>query len=661
VNKLFYPRLAAQNIRKNGKFYFPYLLTAVGTVMMFYIMCSLASNPGITDMPGSAALASILWLGTIVIGLFAIIFLYYTNSFLIKRRKKELGLYNILGMEKRHIAVILGIETIYTALIGIGGGLVCGVVFNKLVMMLLSRMMNFTQPIKFEVSITALVTTLILFGLIFALILISDIARITISNPIELLRGGNVGEREPKTKLIMTILGVLCLGVGYYIAITTESPISALALFFVAVILVIAGTYLLFTAGSIAVLKLLRSNKGYYYKTKHFIPVSGMIYRMKQNAVGLSNICILSTMVLVMVSGTLCMYLGTDDAIASLYPHDITIKTYMNMNSPDVITVEKFHAAVNNICTENGVTPSYHASYAYVNLTAYGKNGVYTADGDMTVSAVRGFYIMTAEDYTALTDVTLTLSDGECAVYDIGSSRALEDSFTLFGSDYKIIKRIAPLSVGSGATVNLYDSSVIIVADTADMAQAAQSGSAFLIMNGDIDTDLSDSDNSAFSSALHQGMEDAFADENEELHFTYVCRADNKAEFYGLYGGFFFLGVFLGTLFIMATVLIIYYKQISEGYDDKERFNIMQKVGMSHSEVRSCIRSQVVTVFFLPLAAAALHIAAAFKMITRLLLLFSLTNVTLFALTTLATVFIFALIYAAVYALTAKVYYKIVG
>ena len=285
-----YTKLAITNIKNNRQFYFPYLLTGIITVAMFYIMCALESNPGIQSMPGAKDLGLILRLGIGVIGIFAVIFLFYTNSFIIKRRKKELGIYNILGMEKRHIAKILSKEAFFTAIIAIGGGLVTGVLFHKLSCMLLYRMIGFNGGITFSFSKKGVMITAILFAIVYLLTYIYDLFQVQLANPIELLQSGNKGEREPKTKAIMAVLGVLCLGTGYFIAITTKNPIKALTLFFVAVILVIIGTYLLFTAGSIALLKILRRNKGYYYQTKHFTSVSGMIYRMKQNAVGLANI-----------------------------------------------------------------------------------------------------------------------------------------------------------------------------------------------------------------------------------------------------------------------------------------------------------------------------------------------------------------------------------
>ena len=329
-----YTKLAITNIKNNRQFYFPYLLTGIITVAMFYIMCALESNPGIQSMPGAKDLGLILRLGIGVIGIFAVIFLFYTNSFIIKRRKKELGIYNILGMEKRHIAKILSKEAFFTAIIAIGGGLVTGVLFHKLACMLLYRMIGFNGGITFSFSKKGVMITAILFAIVYLLTYIYDLFQVQLANPIELLQSGNKGEREPKTKAIMAVLGVLCLGTGYFIAITTKNPIKALTLFFVAVILVIIGTYLLFTAGSIALLKILRRNKGYYYQTKHFTSVSGMIYRMKQNAVGLANICILSTMVLVAVSTTVSLYVGIEDIMKERYPNEINISAYYDTGAP---------------------------------------------------------------------------------------------------------------------------------------------------------------------------------------------------------------------------------------------------------------------------------------------------------------------------------------
>ena len=331
MNNRFFSKLAASNIKKNGKAYIPYILSCVMTVALFYIVKSLSYNPGLKNMVGSSTMMTMMSMCSVIIALFAIVFLFYTNSFLMKRRKKEFGVFNILGMEKSHIAKTMAWENFYVTLISIVGGLVIGLALDKAMFLLIAQVLNEEITLGFFISDKAIISTIVMFCIIFLLILLNSIRQIHTANPIELVTAGNAGEREPKTKWVLAILGLLSLGAGYYIALTIENPLTALVYFFFAVILVIIGTYMLFTAGSIALLKILRKNKKYYYKTKHFTSISGMIYRMKQNAVGLANICILSTAVLVMVSSTSSLMLGLQDVIATRYPNDFVV--YSNETS----------------------------------------------------------------------------------------------------------------------------------------------------------------------------------------------------------------------------------------------------------------------------------------------------------------------------------------
>lgn len=329
MNSSIYGKLALTNLKNNRKTYIPYILTAVLTVMMYYIMDGLSRNSTIGDQ--SLHLILVYARGVIII--FAIIFLFYTNSFLIKRRKKEIGVYNILGMGKRHIARMLIVETLVTAAASIGIGIISGTIFGKLMYLVLLKLLHYDIRMDFEVSADTLMYTLVFFLAIFIMTLVYNLFQIKISNPVELLHGGSQGEKEPKTKWLMTVFGVIALGTGYFIAITVDQPLAAIQAFFVAVVCVILGTYALFTAGSVALLKALRRNKKFYYQTKHFSAVAGMIYRMKQNAVGLANICILSTMVLVMISTTISLYVGMEDVLRTRYPREVEAKT--NVSTPE--------------------------------------------------------------------------------------------------------------------------------------------------------------------------------------------------------------------------------------------------------------------------------------------------------------------------------------
>ncbi len=665
MNKGMYTKLAITNIKNNRQFYFPYLLTGIITVAMFYIMCALESNPGIQSMPGAKDLGLILRLGIGVIGIFAVIFLFYTNSFIIKRRKKELGIYNILGMEKRHIAKILSKEAFFTAIIAIGGGLVTGVLFHKLACMLLYRMIGFNGGITFSFSKKGIMITAILFAIVYLLTYIYDLFQVQLANPIELLQSGNKGEREPKTKAIMAVLGVLCLGTGYFIAITTKNPIKALTLFFVAVILVIIGTYLLFTAGSIALLKILRRNKGYYYQTKHFTSVSGMIYRMKQNAVGLANICILSTMVLVAVSTTVSLYVGVEDIMKERYPNEINIRAYYDTGAPSEDSIAPI---VEKSVKESGRKIRHEEDYLELYFAAIKDQGQYSLDKEKVKTAgdrVSGFVVLTREDCKKKYNEEIPeLAENEVALFTIKKTDM--DTLVLENRSYHVkeIKQFQNTEDFETIADIMDEYYYVIVNDVQDMERLWQlqkeiyqenSSSISRQVRLDIDGD------SEQKKECFENIKTALGPEQAKARILIDSRQSNLDEFYQIYGGFLFLGLFLGILFLMITVLIIFYKQISEGYDDKERFSIMEKVGMSNDEVKATIRSQVRTVFFLPILMAAIHVGMAFPMIKRLLSLFGLSNTALFAGCMAGTILVFALIYLLVFLKTSKTYYKIVG
>lgn len=677
MRKLFYARLAASNIRKNGKFYFPYILTCICTVAMFYMLCAITAHPDMQQMPGAAATITIMVLGCIVVGIFAVVFLLYTNSFLMKRRKKELGLYNVLGMEKRHIGKMMFWETVYVSFGSLALGLATGILLSGLITMLLFRMLAYDLPFAFRISGVAIGCTVLLFFCIFVLTLLVNLARVSCAKPIELLHGGNVGEKEPKTKWVQAILGVLFLGAGYYIALVTVNPLAAIMLFFVAVVLVMAGTYLLFSAGSIALLKLLRKNKKFYYKTKHFTTVSGMLYRMKQNAVGLANICILSTMVLVMVSTTVCLYVGVDGVLDTRFPRDISVsKTVEPLTAGK--EMEAMQQIINDKAASQGRTVTEMQTETVLQYTAYLQDGsLQTLTGNLYGDPAACIVcVVSAEEYQRITGIQLKLAEGQVAVYS--NHTALPNSFTMFDKQYTVAQRVEPFLNKNMLNAYLMDSHCIVLPNAADLARvlAAQQeayGNHSSSLRAEIafNTDGTEAQEVALLNAITdqrtgQPMQITTVDANGnpqtlEIRIEYgESRAASKNDFYGLYGGFLFLGLFLGLLFTLATVLIIYYKQISEGYEDKERFEIMQKVGMSHAEVKKSIGSQMVLVFSLPLALTALHILASFKMITRLLLAFNLTDVALFAACSIGTLLVFTLVYGLVYLVAARSYYKIV-
>lgn len=646
MSRLFYPRLAAINIKNNSKTYFPFIITCICTIAMFYIMHAISINKGLDGTSGSASLKSILFLGTIVIGIFSAIFLFYTNSFLIKRRKKEIGLYNVLGLEKKHIAKVMFFECIFTSVISLSAGLIAGIILNKLMFLILLKILNFKVAFGFYVSIPSVIKTLILFTSIFFLTLLSNLFQIKMSNPIELLKGTQHGEKEPKTKWVITLIGVIALGTGYVIALMVKSPLSALNLFFIAVILVMIGTYTLFTSGSIVVLKALRKNKRFYYKTSNFISVSGMMYRMKQNAVGLANICILSTAVLVMVSTTVALYVGMEDVIRSRYPRNIV----MSASQITENQAQKLDEILEAESKDSSIGIKNKISYWNNNFPVVKKNGKFsvTSNTDMS-SKVNMITLIPISDYNRLEGKNITLAGDEVILYSKVKNLD-KNSITIENKTLKIKQVLdKPISALDHGMDDIVDNYVLFVNDINVVGKKG-------VKEYSIGVDVQGNDKDILS--LTNKLRDKFKESSIKVRID--SSAGSKQDFFMVYGGLFFLGIFLGALFLMATVLIIYYKQISEGYDDKERFEIMQKVGMSRREIKKTIRSQVLMIFFLPLAAAVIHIAFAFPMITKLLAVLNLKNVSLFKLSTVMTILVFAVIYAIVFSMTAKAYYKIV-
>lgn len=670
-------------MKSNRRFYLPYILTVIGTAAAFYIMAAIVSDPGSKELAagtsnGPMYVSMFMTLGMFVLGLFSCIFLLYTNSFLMKRRQKELGLYSVLGMSKTNIAGIMVFEALYIALIGIGGGLAVGILLTKLVSLALFRLMRLPVPFGFSVQPIAIIIVVLFFAGLILLTLLANLAKVGRSRPVELLRGGNVGEKEPKANWFLTIVGILFLGAGYAVAMLVDNPGMAVAVYFLAVFAVIIGTYCLFTSVSIAVLKALRRNKRYYYKAKHFISVSGMLYRMKRNAVGLANICILCTMVMVMVSGTLSLYLGSEEQVNTFCPADVVVETtYYASSTEDHVYNEEtgeetieyhtpYDAAAMDAWFEDyfaahKLTPSSAKAVEYYTFTA--------VDSEDHVSLVTA---VTAETYAQLTgEAAPELAPGE-ALAHVPSGYKFGDGLNFLDKDGNTLSiQFVGEAQLSSAQVELNtailsqsedDDIVLVVPDTAALLElvAGQENGSY-VWRGQYDFDASDE-------AVSAMVDDYWADSREgggvDAGYYDVLRIDLRSEterdVYGLSGGFLFLGVFLGIVFLMATVLIIYYKQVSEGYEDNARFEIMRKVGLSEREARRAIRSQILTVFFMPILVAAIHIAFDFNLVVLLLRLFSLTNVKLTALCTLGTLLVFCAVYAVVYALTARSYYKIV-
>ncbi len=551
--KTLYLHLAFDGIRRNRRLYIPYILTCIGMVMMHYILLFLYHDEGLNNLSGGATLRAIMQLGKGVIAVFAAVFLFYTHAFLMRRRKKEFGLYNILGMGKSNIGVILFWETLLVAAVSLAVGLLCGAAFSKLAELGLFRITNGAAGYTLSVSFAAIGECAATFGIIFLLLFLDSLRQVRFSSTAALLDSENVGEKPPRANWVLGLLGAVILAGAYATAVMIQDPVAAIFLFFVAVVLVIIGTYLVFVSGSVLLCRILQKNKRYYYKPAHFVSVSSMAFRMKRSGAGLASVCILATMVLVMISSTTCLYFGEEDAINARYPNDFRLEF---------------------------VLP-----------------------------------VLAAEDTDALRSAVLAEADA-CGVRienltearDAASHDASRESYTLS-----------------------FDTS-------ADEDRQAALRRAFRIrFQGD-------------------SVEDANFDS-----CIIISKAVERDDFYGTFGGLFYLGILLSAVFICAAVLILYYKQITEASEDRARFAIMQKVGMTAREIRSSVNSQMLTVFYLPLLLAGVHLAFAFPMIRKLLSLFALNNVALFATTTLVSFSVFALLYTLVYRITAGAYCDIVG
>ena len=670
----FYPKLAWGNIVRNRQFYVPYLLTLGGTAAAFYIIGALAGARDLPVMNRYIYLSMFMTFGLFVIAIFAVIFLGYTNSFLMKRRRKELGLYNVLGMGKRNIARMLGMETVYTALIGIGGGILAGLLLQKLVTLLLCRIMAFHGTgFSFYVSREGILATIALFTLILLGNLLVNLIRVGRQSPMELMRSASAGEREPKSNWPMAILGILALGGGYAIAVFTNNAGMAFALYFPAVILVIIGTYALFTAVSIVALKALRKNKRYYYQPRHFIGVSGMLYRMRRNAVGLANICILTTMVLVMVSGTLALYLNSQQTLEKQFPAELSVAVRYQADQTPAFDGDAFSARLLAELREKDCPAEILYSYRRFTLSMDEIPGGYFRRHEYQ-SQTKDINFLTAADAEAITGQQLTdfapvtLRFPLTAAAEQGNGGA--DEYSEITVEAAKLTETVPAVGGAFVNINVPvwlavkdDAALRAVWDTQAAAQRVRiPGSSpnamvfqtFCRLNTDPETQLTVERELDFG----QGYSAAEVGSWERVD------ADSKESFtrdyYALNGGFFFLGLFLGFLFIMAAVLIIYYKQVSEGYEDRERYRIMRDVGLERRMVKSSISSQILVVFFAPLLVAAIHVAFDFQLMLHLLTMFGLHEAGVTLLCTAGTFLVFAVIYGLVYLLTARTYYRIV-
>ena len=682
MHKGIFSRLAKQNIRNNKSTYIPYMITCIFCIAMIYMMEFLRDCPTLDQAVRQAdEVRMIVFTGEIVVEIFCIIFLIYSNSFLMKRRQKEIGLYNILGLERNHIGIVMFLETIITSIGSLAGGIAAGIIGSKLALLLLLKLLHIPSVLGFYISVKGIFTCLFMFGIVFLMILFLNLAKIHLSRPVELLRGNNTGEKEPAAKWLMALIGFICLGAGYYLAVTTESPIKAITIFLLAVILVMAGTYLLFTAGSIVILKFLRRRKSFYYRTGNFISISGMLYRMKQNAIGLASICILSTGVLLMISMTVSIYFGMNDIMLNRYPYDVDMSVTSISEDECQTAIEAFEKAI----ADNKVPVEKSVEEIYLDIVC-SKNGdqilIKPANTIRNSDSVLVLSLLNQAEYERLTGISANLNDGE--IFTWYPSAVQKDSVTVDETEFTVKKWLDknPLTCGEDA---VSDNAVLVVTDEdfkkfvrfkwrehvtkfdemrTEMYKGVSSAPAGedLTLHLGLDITGSETDKIDFGTPVMEVVKDLKKNGglSENSWITSGIRQQEYESYYADNGSLLFIGIFLGSLFLMGTAMIIYYKQISEGYEDQKRFEIMQKVGLSRREVRSSVRRQILMVFFLPLLMAMLHITMAFPMIRRMLLLFGMTNTKLFIGCTAGTVLIFAVVYGLIYLMTARSYYHIV-
>ncbi len=678
----FYAKLAAENVHKNRRLYIPQMLTGAGLIAVFYILLTICKDEELANVRGGSYLPTIMQLGIVIMAFLSVILILYTNSFLMKQRKREYGLYHVLGMEKKHVGRVMMFESLYASLISIAAGLVSGVILYKLCELFICRILDVNTILGFHYIVPkSLLLTGFLFAGLYLFTYVINRIQLARMNPVELLRSVQTGEKEPKVKWFILLVGLVTLGAGYYIALTTESPLRALILFFVAVGLIIIGTYFLFTAGSIALLKFLKKRSRFYYHPKHMTAVSGLLYRMKQNAVGLASICILATAVVVMISSTMSLYAGIEDTLNVNYPHDLSVNASFQtdeMIDTGAILQPVIKKAVKESAQKNGLNISYEGEQTYLEVLFGYRDGELTLDiydnmAELSADKLAYCCFITEEEYTKLTGNRLELSEGQMACFSFSqNSFDIDDEIKIGDRSFNIRNRLPEYPVLMEHAFYSCFGMVVSDADFDDIfvKQKEVYGENASEIKHEVwfDFDNSKEKLGEADQYIQRDMGDAISaviasrsDANGGCRYLYRSRPESEESLYGMYGSLLFLGLILGTVFLFATVLIIYYKQISEGYEDRSRFQIMRSIGMSRREVKSSIRSQILIVFFLPLAFAALHVTIAFPIIKRLLLVLELTQTDLFLMCTIGVFVVFAVIYVAIYSLTARTYYKIVS
>lgn len=669
MKRVFYPKLALSGMCCSRRIYFPYILAGSVMVMMYYILSFLRRSPVIEKMEGGSVILTLLPLGCVVVAVFSLLLLFYASSFLVKQRYREFGLYSILGMDKRNITRVMFWDSLFSGLIAIAVGLVAGIALSKAAELTLLNMLDMEVSFELSIGLSALVRTLLVYSAIYFMLLLSSIIRVRRSKPLELMQSSRVGEKRPKCSRAAAVLGVILLGVAYYLAVSIEEPLTALFTFFIAVLLVIVGTYMLFVSGSVALCRLLQKNKSYYYKPAHFVSVSSMAFRMKRNGAGLASICILMTMVLVMISSTASLYFGEEDSLKRRYPGGVNISVTSgisdNLSDENISSVKDI---ILSYCTEKEAILDYGSCSVAGMINENGITiNVANAD-EVLISSYENLgymYVVSLEDYNKMTGETKTLADDECMIYSSRISTRWETFGMEYGETYRVKERLAEYRENEEALAMIMPSVYVVIDDTEKFLEPIKDlktalGESYIIYEWNCYFDAaSDEDEISAANEIEEKLRSYFKESAADI--SVKSRSDQRGRFLEMYGSLFFLGIMLSIVFLLAAVLIIYYKQLSEGYEDRKRFDIMQKLGMTKCDIRKSINSQTLTVFFAPLIMAGMHLAFAYPFVSKILLMFAFDNHALNIAVNLACLIVFGIFYGIVYKLTSVTYYRIVS
>ena len=655
-----YLKLSLDGIRKNYRLYIPYILTGTLVIMMFYVLLYLSSSKSLWSMPAATFLAAVLPLGIVVIAVFSVLFLFYTNSFLIKTRAREFGLYNILGMNRHNLSILLFFENAIVFIAALLSGLMFGVAFSKMGELILFKLAEAEADYSLNISYFSLIITALCYLAIYALLFLNSLIKVAKLKPIELLNSSKQGEKRPKGNIILALLGLIILLMAYFLAVYYSGSFTAIFTFFIAVILVIIATYLLFIAGSVTLCGILKNNKSYYYKSNHFISISSLAYRMKRNGAGLASICILLTMILVMISSTSSLYFALDDSINKRYPGDINYTLFYR--NYDYMIEDNQLVYTDNLVCENISTIKYLESGGC--FTEYGMNNapVQGYEDASTALDIGYLYTISLDEYNRLSNQIITLQDDECLLYTNSRIRYSYETFkTAYSKEYRV-KNYVDEFINNHA---MYDYEmpcmILIVSDLEgfykDNNMITEQGNV-VYCKSSTDFDVIED----FDETLENLRQNLSVISEEKVYNRYITSLpDQRSSMLGLFSSMLFLGIMLSFVFILATVLIIYYKQTSEGYEDSERFAIMRKVGLEDGQIRKSINSQMLTVFFCPLIMAGIHLCFAFPFVWSMLNMFGFSNLRLMIIVTAVCYVACAVLYVIIYLFTSRTYYKIVA